>query len=346
MTDNSISVAEINDTETQAVTATDTAEGTVLTEVPAEGGTEGGTEGAAEAKPAEQTGPSEEEIKAAVDGFEALLDAVLLDDVGGERNTQTGHISDDLRDKIKAAFTALPVGSTKTSARPRVKALVEQRLDQAMEHMDMPAARTLYTIQNECLVARRGPEPSIARQPVDPTETFVEEQVARYMAPYLAPVPDGVADDWPQRVEARHAELIDAARSYATWFDADEETRGDEPEVADAAKQAVRLSRGRATRAGRRAKSTGESAAATPRAAYAGPKRNVANHIAEAFADKPVGTWMSIQEIAKFPSKEYAGDKASPGAVSARIHAAGGCTIPGIAPQAGPNGKKGAVKTA
>lgn len=63
-------------------------------------------------------------------------------------------------------------------------------------------------------------------------------------------------------------------------------------------------------------------------------RRNVAVHIAEAFTQVPIGTTMSVGQIAKFESQEYAGAKVSQGAISALIKR--GATIPGLRFQTSP----------
>lgn len=299
-----------------------------------------------EAKPVETAGPTQEEVDQKVADFKALVDSATTSDAEGERDTATGTLSDALVERVRLAFGQLPTGSTKTSARPQVRAYVDSKLAEAMNAGDMPAARSLYALQNEALVARGGTAQIV--KVTDPTEVFVNELTTLWLAPYLKTPPEGVAEDYAQRVDNLGKELLEPARAYAVWFDADEDTRGDEPAVHEVVKAAVKVARGRAARVGR-AKSTG-GGSTSERAAFTGTKRNVGNHILEAFEGKPVGTAMTIGEITKFESKEYAGDKPSQGAVSARIWAEGGCSVSGIeaymVPQSSGDPKKGARKVA
>lgn len=329
--------------------------------------TEATAQPAAEAKPA---GPTEEEIKAAVEKFGEVLDEVtgvkVKDDgsvdatVGGEREATTGAISEELKSRVQSAFATLPRGTTKSSARPQAKDLVDARLLAAMDQMNMPLARTLFTIQQDCLTVRGagGEGGGIVAKPVDPTEDFVNRVTAHSLAAYALVPGEDVAADWPTRVEALVGELAGQVRPYVDYLvevgayealddEAKEKaTEPAEPETHDLVKTAVKISQGRGTGVRRPRKAAGEGGTSTPRAPYTGNRRSVAKHIEEAFANKATGTWMSIAEIAKFESAEYAGDKVSQGAVSARIYAPGGCTIAGIAPQENADGKKGAVKTA
>lgn len=318
-----------------------------------------GTQAPAEAKPEAPAGPTQAEVDAAAASFKALLDEVLSGDADGERDVATGHMSESLKQKIKQAYVDLPPGTSKTSARTQVKAYVTEKLTTIMDsdEPDIFAARTLFVVQNDLLVATGGPSATIAKTPVDPTEAFVASVTALYLAPNFVEVPEGVADDWASRVDAKAGELRDAeaTREYLAWVTGDTspvsdedptEKRGPEPEVDPIVKSAVAISRGKALgRVARPRKAGSASGASTAtRQAYTGPKRDVGKHIAEAFADKPVGTWMSIGDITKFESQEYGGPAVSQGAVSARVYAEKGCTVPGIEAASGPTGKRGAKK--
>ena len=325
-----------------------TADGTQAPAQPAEA-----TATEVEAKPA---GPTQEEVDAAAQSFKDLLDEVLSGDADGERDVATGHMSESLKQRIKQAYGDLPAGNTKTAARNQVKAYVNEKLTSIMDsdEPDIFAARTLFVVQNDLLVATGGPSATIAKAPVDPTEAFVASITALYLAPNFVEVPEGVAADWATRVDNKAAELRDAegTTAYLAWVNGDTspvseedatEKRGPEPEVDPIIKQAVAISRGKGVgRTTRPRKASGASG--TPRAAHTGPKRDVGKHIAEAFADKPVGTWMSIGDITKFESVEYGGPAVSQGAVSARVYAEKGCTVPGIVAAEGPTGKRGAKK--
>lgn len=324
----------------------------------------------AEAKPA---GPTEAEVNEAVEKFQALIQGtpqvdaegnpVTVDDGEGNqrpvfqgdgvldhegRDTSTGHLSDALKEQIRTAYVALPAGSSKNSARPRVKEYIERLLGEAIEAMDTPAARTMFQIKNECLTARGSTSPSVAKVEVSPTEAHIARVVAMYLAPYLIPVPDGLDEGWAKTANTRAEELAGQVQGYATWLHADPDTRGDEPEVADEVKAAGRIATGKATRAVR-AKKDGESGTTSTRtgAGYSGPKRDIAKHVNEFFDSKDAGYVALLGEIAKFQSNEYGDDRPSPGAISARIWPTNGgpSTLAGIE-QVTREGKKAARRVA
>lgn len=313
--------AEATSTDAQVVGTLDPATGQatpVSTEVKVE-----------PAEPAEKVkeGPTEEEITAAVDEVTNLIDSIMVGNP--DRDAATGTLSDALVEQVRLAFGKLPGGNTKASARPRVRAYVDGKLAEAMNEGDMPAARSFYALQQEALVARGG-DRSLTKV-TDPTEMLVHQLTALWLAPYLAVVPEGVAEDWSEQVDALGRELVEPTQQYRVWLDANEDERGEEPEVHEVIRAAGRIARGKAARITRaKSGSGGGEASGAVRAAYTGTKRNVARHILQAFEGRPVGTVMSVGEIAKFKSDEYGDDKVSQGAVSARIWAEGGCTVDGI----------------
>jgi len=136
------------------------------------------------------------------------------------------------------------------------------------------------------------------------------------------------------------AETDEAKAAAQAQVDAWKEPESVDPIIVEA----FRLARGRGGVAKTRRAST--SGSSTPRAtAGDGVRRNVANHIVSAFADKPVGTFMKVAEIVNTRSEEYGDVPVSPGAVSVRLFPANGseCTVPGIKGEVR-GGIKGGVK--
>ncbi|PRY39335.1 uncharacterized protein DUF1524 [Geodermatophilus tzadiensis] len=77
-----------------------------------------------------------------------------------------------------------------------------------------------------------------------------------------------------------------------------------------------------------------------------GRRRDIAAHIAHAFADLPVGSFLTVSQIRNTPSPEYEGTAPSAGAISARLFPASGpMTLVGVVPDQR-NGVRGARKTA
>lgn len=297
---------------------------------------------------------------------------LMASDTG--RDASTGAIPDGVQNTLKGEFNKLPAGA----ARREVRTWVDDELGKAMESFEDPSlARTLFTVKQNVLVNVNAAKPTPEVKIVDPTEAHVSAVTALYLAPYARSVPAGIETDWSDRVQTRSAELMDQLPVYADWLAKGEELAtkanavptGDEhnaareavteeisqhakaePDVASEVKEAFRIARGRPTaRLGRGAKPSGTSSAASVRPTSNGTKRNIATHISNAFATKPVGTFLTIAEIVNTASDEYAGISPSPGAVSARLFPDGDpakCTVAGIKGAHNADGKKGAVKVA
>lgn len=74
-------------------------------------------------------------------------------------------------------------------------------------------------------------------------------------------------------------------------------------------------------------------------------RRDIAKHVEEVFASLPAGTFLTCSEIAKRPSREYAGTQPSTGAISARLFPSSGrTTLVGVRPDT-VGGVRGARKT-
>ena len=151
---------------------------------------------------------------------------------------------------------------------------------------------------------------------------------------------EGVGEGWEDKANSLFAELKPAADKYLAWVNDQSEDKGDEPEVSALAKNAVKLSLGKSAKAGSKATSGGG-------VAYVGERRNIATHIAEAFADEPVGTFLTVSEIRKFKSNEYGDNPPSAGAISARLFPGGDGdknTVKGTQSGTNEKGIKGATK--
>jgi hypothetical protein len=76
-------------------------------------------------------------------------------------------------------------------------------------------------------------------------------------------------------------------------------------------------------------------------------RRDIAAHIASAFAGMPDGTFLTVGEIRAHRSKEYGDEFPSSGAIAARLFPASGrCTVHGVSPNTNDRGVRGAHKVA
>lgn len=229
---------------------------------------------------------------------QSLADAVSQSD-------DTGLVPDGAIASVRAAYQALPGIKAKNEARE----LVKQGMTQGILNDSMPQVRSYDQISREALVAASKSSAS-EKAPADPTESFVLRYSALHLATQLVgeTVPDEVSSNWADRstelVNQSQADL-EAVRNW--------DGEGDMPDVSQVVRQAYRI----ATRKG--TGSSGRAATGTP---YTGARRNVAAHIASAFADQPSGTVLTVDEIRKHRSEEYGpNDAPSAGAISARIDA-------------------------
>lgn len=248
-----------------------------------------------------------------------------------ERDTATGELAVAIIEPANVEFRKLDGAKAKNKGR----AWLNDKMRDAMNEMNVQLARA-YLMVSDNLSA--GGATKGERAPADPTEAFVQRIVGLRLATDLARdnVPEGVGEDWSDKANALYAESKDKANEYLAWTQADEEGRGDEPEVSPVVRAAVKLAQGKSAKVGGGSRSGGGNGD--------GVRRDVAKHIQAAFADKEPGTFLTIAEIKKHESEEYAGAVVSAGAISARLFPASGkCTVEGVEP-ATVNNKKGARK--
>lgn len=324
--DETVEVGEPTEATEQAAGAESTENQEASTEAPA---TEPPAEATAQAEPA---GPTPEEIEAKFKAFtEAVTEAV------NERDTSTGMIPEQFVGKVKLAYSELPLPKTKTAARGHLDENMKSALG---KDLDAAKAKAYMDLGQEVKTTAATRE-TVVRPPVDPTQAHVEKVAAFYLAVSMIPVGEGVDPSWTQKVQELSKSLsgdVAAWTEYQKQHDAwltqvealkEGEARPEEPqapEVSQVVVNAAKISRGRGVTATRPRKATGTgtatSTSATPRAAYTGVRRDVKKHIASAFADKPIGTFLKIGLIAKHTSAEYGDDHPSSGAVTASLNSA------------------------
>lgn len=302
------------------------------TEAPAEGAE--ATEVTAEAPPSaeDEAARKAAEAKAAQEEYDRLFkvftdaadSAVTAEDV----DRDTGHLHEGLKAPVAKAYADLPGAKGKNAG----KAYLQEKMQQGMlDGVEDPGqyivARSYLQLFKE-VPKDAGAKPAGGGQPtvvVDPTEAFVARIAALLIAPNLTTVPEGVTEDWKDKAKAKAHELQGQVQSYRNWLTENasksDEDKSAKPEVDAIVEAAAKVASGRAAGKAPR-KAAAAAAGGTPTstgATYSGPRRNVVEHIRQAFEGHPVGHWMSNAEIAKFQSTEYGDDRPSSGAVSARL---------------------------
>jgi hypothetical protein len=224
------------------------------------------------------------------------------------RDQSTGDLPLDMLQAVKSAYTSLPAKG-KTQARNTVKA---SALD-AMRALNAGLARAYVNVQ-DALAAPTPAAPREPKAPVDPTESDANRLAAvRLAASLVSGQVSEAAIDASNTLTANLDQAVTAA--YGDWLASTAEDKGEAPSVPAFVEAAYKIVSGRAVRAPK--VSTGSTATRT--VTYTGPRRSVAAHIEQVFADQPAGTFLKIGAIAGTHSAEYGDDLPSSGAISARL---------------------------
>jgi hypothetical protein len=216
-------------------------------------------------------------------------------------------------DSVSTEYRKLEGQKAKNAAKNWVEDGIRDAV--AGENPSMRRARAFVEVRDALAVAVAS-KSSTPKEPVDPTIGYANRLASLQLALSIVgnDVPDGVD---VEKANTQAGELVgsltDDVEKYRTWLNAEGEDKGDKPEVSPVVVAAFKLATGKATGAVR---SGGKSGGGST---YAGPKREVAKHITEYFADKEVGHFAKISEIAKFKSAEYGDDHPSQGAVTAHV---------------------------
>lgn len=172
------------------------------------------------------------------------------------------------------------------------------------------------------------------KAPVDPSGVHVEKLTGLYLAYQLAAdnAPAGIPEDFDVRAAVKDA--VTAARTQAdavlAWRANEDEAKGDAPEHSDTVARSIRLA---FQGSGSKRKASGESGPG-----YSGPQRSISAHIAEAFADQPSGTFLTVSDLRNFESTQYGNDHPSAGAISSALNSPK-FAVEGVTP--GKGGAKG-----
>lgn len=277
--------------------------------------------------------PGKGDDKVDLTDFKAAVEAALA-----EKDDSTGDIPLALIEPVTAAYRAIDGVKGKNQA----KKVVNDDMVEAMNSMDIVTARAYLQLSEHLTAGTKagGGE----RVPSDPTEAFVQRVATLRMALSLAEsvVPEGVAEDWSDRTDTFTEANTEAARSYLEYLTSDDKD-AEEPEgLSSVARNAAKLALGKQAKAGGRSGGAG-----TP---FTGERKDIGQHIQQAFADQPVGTFLTVAEIRKFRSEEYGDNPPSAGAISARLFPGGDglkSTMRKVGIESGQNekGNKGATKS-
>lgn len=319
-------------TDTQDTNEAQEATVSTTTEAPEATASTEAVEAAAEAVD-EQVAEAPKAADAEVDltAFNAAVDTAIA-----EKDSSTGELAPVFIDPVNAEYRKLDGLKAKNKA----KAALNERMKSAMNDLDITTARA-YLALSDALTAAGGASHKAEKAPADPTEAFVQRVVGLRLALELATgtVPEGVAEDWRDKAKASFDENIEPAREFAAFVADESDDKGDEPEVSNVVKAAVKLSQGKAAKIGAARASGGGS--------FTGERRDIGAHIASAFESAEVGTFLSVAEIRNHTSSEYGDSHPSAGAISARLFPKSGkCTVEGVEPGTDEKGKKGATKVA
>lgn len=288
---------------------------------------------------------AEAALKKTYDEFIAAVQTVVTDD---SIDTSTGTVPEALLSGPRKSYLEMPAKGRKAALE-----YLTEKMQAELLGDDVPKARAYLAITKALKDAKAEP---ILREPVDPTQAWVERVAAQRLAANLMTAPAGIGEDWVQKVQDLGKQVMESGdvQKYKEWLDASEgkseEERPAEPEVHAVVKMAAAIARGRGAARTPVRKASAPKGDKTPRVPTGdGQRRNIGEHIREAFADKAIGTFMTIAEICAVKSKEYEGtDGPSQGAVSSRLFPASGqpTKLTFVRPEGTEHGRpqKGAVK--
>jgi hypothetical protein len=275
-----------------------------------------------------------ETVEAAPEAPKAEVDltafkAAVEESISG-KDASTGELPEGALDGPNKAYRDIDGLPGKNAARKWLDESMKQAL---VVDKDAMKARAFVVIKDGLSAGSSG----AVKTPADPTTAFVQKVVAINIASTLVneSVPDGVSADWTDKAVALRDSLAEDVTKYGAWIADTSDEKGDAPDVSPVVRQAFKLA-------------TGKGAAGASGRVTGGPRRDVGTHLGQVFADLPVGSFLTVNEIAKAQSTEYGDDRPSAGAVSAHLFKKSGAVHDkdGIKGQAEADKPRGAVKYA
>lgn len=291
-----------------------------VTPAPEQTTVEGGT-AEAPADPAQvvteaAAAPAEQVIN--LDPFLAAVEEIFK-----HANPTNGQIAPENLTPVVEQFRALEGTKAKNAARKYLDDQMKVLMAPGDEQNFIKAASIMITV-NALKTPKGTKVEKEPKAPADPTDAYIDRYLSVWTARnvLLNPneVPEGVAANWGDTAKSRYAEAAQAISDYFAYTKSTDENPVPKPDVPAFVEAGFKIAAGKA--AGKTAKTTGGGAKAPKTGGYTGPARNVADHINEVFASKPVGTFLKVGEIANSQTSVYGTDKVSPGAVSQRIKSA------------------------
>lgn len=301
---------------------------------------------AAKAEAEANAAKAEAELNEKLDAFKETVQSAVASD---DWDTTTGSLPEVLLVKITTAYAELPGAKGKAAGKRFLQdSMQEYMVKGADDALNFVRART-YMDLNNTVSATKAPrgESGVAKAKVDPTEAFAQRIAAMMLAPSLVAVPEDVEATWADKAQALAEGAEADVEAYQKWAANTAEDKGDAPQVSEVVLAAVKIAAGRAAGVRKSGGSTGSTRVSTA----TGHSGDIAVHLTEAFADKNVGDFMTIAEIAKAVTSQYGGDKPAPsqGAIAARLFPQGDaskCKLDFVKPEGKEDGRpvKGAVK--
>lgn len=282
--------------------------------------------------------PTTEETPVEAKPFDLTAVLAAAEVTVAERDETTGVVPTAFLEPVVVEYRKLDGVKAKNAAKKALNGLMTSH----MKANNLPLARAYLDVYNS-LTAGATPSASKSHEPkapADPTAAYIDLVAGLTLAAKLAisNTPEGVAEDWADKVNASVDGSEDSVVAYKAWLADESEDKGDAPETPAFVIAAVKLAQGKSARVGKAKSATGTST-------YTGVQRDIAKHISEAFADKESGTFLTVADIRKFASSEYGSGEASPGAISARLFPKSGkVTVEGVTPATNEKGVKGAIK--
>jgi hypothetical protein len=218
-----------------------------------------------------------------------------------EADESTGELPEEAIASVNKVYREIEGVKGKNQAR----GWLDEQMKAAIIGKDITRARTFVMLKDNLSAGSGTAGP---KAPADPTQAFIQKVAALRLATdeVTSNVPEGVGEDWSTKADELLASLADEVESFRA-YQASEDADAEQPEVSPVVRQAFKFAAGRGSAGGGGSRVAG------------GPRRDIEKHLIQVFDGLDVGSFMTVNEIAKAHSTEYGDDRPSAGAVSARL---------------------------